>query len=278
MTPTEKSIKALLRHMRKIANSLSNADDIHTLHESELDTLAEEFRNVGKLVLTLPKQFKAFYSEVVGWDVMESWTDSTRSDLIELTPDEMAESLDTLLAAEEELARHTEGRTAIQGETIANGDIRIDQERQDLDFHRRTPHIYLWFTAFLIPIRAGLDQVGWELTGWQVAAYLLFVIPLWMMMKANTRQYDIPLFYPSEADSFATQTEFYDVSQWGRFRNVEELMRENRRARQRRRRAEGIWKIVFIISIVVTINAKIMATSTSQPATTSDTSTSVLNQ
>ena len=185
-------------------------------------------------------------------------------------------SLDIVVEAEEELARHTGSYTAIQRETIANGDIRIDQERQDLDFHRRTPHVYLWFTAFLIPIRAGLDQVGWELTGWQIAAYLLFVIPLWMM-KANTRQYDIFLFYPSEADSFATQTEFYDVSQWGRFRNVEELVRENRRARKRRRRAERIWKIVFLISIAITINAKIMAASPSQPATTSDTSTSVLS-
>ena len=208
---------------------------------------------------------------------MESWADSSKSGMIEFTPAALAASLDIVVEAEEELARHTGSYTAIQRETIANGDIRIDQERQDLDFHRRTPHIYLWFTAFLIPIRAGLDQVGWELTGWQVAAYLLFVIPLWMMMKANTRQYDIPLFYPSEADSFATQTEFYDVSQWGRFRNVEELMRENRRARKRRCRAERIWKIVFLISIIVTINAKITVTSPSQPVTTSDTPTSALS-
>lgn len=273
MTPTENTINALLRHMHEITNCCPDVNSIQTLNESEQDILIGEFRNVGKLVSTLPKRFKAFYSEVVDWDVMESWADSTRSGMIAA----LAGSLDTLVVAEEEIARHTDSYTAIQRETISNGDIRIDQERQDLDFHRRTPHIYLWFTAFLIPIRAGLDQVGWELTGWQVAAYLLFVIPLWMMMRANTRQYDILLFYPSEADSFATQTEFYDVSQWGRFRNVEELMGENRRARIRRRRAERIWKIVFVIGIVVTINAKIIATNQSQPATTSDTSTSVLN-
>lgn len=276
MTPTEISIDALLRHMREIRNCCSDVHDIRTLPESELDNLIGEFRSVGKLVLTLSKQFKAFYSEVVDWDVMESWAGLSKSGMIGFTPAGFAMSLDIVVEAEEELARHTGSYTAIQRETIANGDIRIDQERQDLDFHRRTPHVYLWFTAFLIPIRAGLDQVGWELTGWQIAAYLLFVIPLWMM-KANTRQYDIFLFYPSEADSFATQTEFYDVSQWGRFRNVEELVRENRRARKRRRRAERIWKIVFLISIAITINAKIMAASPSQPATTSDTSTSVLS-
>lgn len=277
MTPAERSIDALLRHMREIRNCCSDVHDIRTLPESELDNLIGEFRSVGKSVLTLPKQFKAFYNEVVDWDVMESWAGLSKSGMIEFTPAALAMSLDIVVEAEEELARHTGSYTVIQRETIANGDIRIDQERQDLDFHRRTPHVYLWFTAFLIPIRAGLDQVGWELTGWQVAAYLLFVIPLWMMMKANTRQYDIFLFYPSEADSFATQTEFYDVSQWGRFRNVEELVRENRRARIRRRRAERIWKIVFLISIAITINAKIMAASPSQPATTSDTSTSVLS-
>ena len=69
MTPTERSIKALLRHMREITNCCSDAHDIQTLHESERDILISEFRNVGKSILTLPKQFKAFYSEVVDWDV-----------------------------------------------------------------------------------------------------------------------------------------------------------------------------------------------------------------
>ena len=77
--------------------------------------------NVGKSVLMLPKQFKAFYGEVVDWNVMESWADSSKSDMVEFTPVALAASLDILTATEEELARHTGSYTAIQHETIANG-------------------------------------------------------------------------------------------------------------------------------------------------------------
>lgn len=259
MTKTEQMIATLIERIDIIRSKHQDARDRQDLAADEADALFKEFRAIGETVSSLPSRFKSLYSHAIAWEDMEIWADPSKFPRDEFTLGKLAESWAVLAEAEGELTRHTGNYAAMQRDVIANQDIQAIQIKQELDHLRQTPHIFLWFTAFLIPLRAGLAQIGWEITNWQMAAYLLVIIPLWMMMRENRREHKISLFYPTKADNFATHTEFYDISLWGRFKNLNKLKIARRTIRKRRRNAERVWMLFVAASIAATVCAKIFS-------------------
>ena len=257
MTKTEQMIATLIERIDIIRSKYQDAWDRQVLATGEADALFNEFRAIGETVSSLPSRFKSLYSHAISWEDMEVWADPSKFPRNEFTLGKLAESWAVLAEAEGGLARHTGSYAAMQRDIIVNQDMQTTQMKQELDHLRRTPHIFLWFTAFLIPLRAGLAQIGWEITSWQMAVYLLVIIPLWMMMRENRREYDFHLFHPEKADYFATHTEFYDISLWGRFKNLNQLEVANKNVRKRRRNAERVWIIFMVASIAITICARI---------------------
>jgi len=259
MTKTEQMIATLIERIDIIRSKHQDARDRQDLTADEADALFKEFRAIGETVSSLPSRFKSLYSHAIAWKDMEVWADSSKFPRDEFKLGKLIESWAVLAEAESELTRHTGNYAAMQRDIIANRDMETIQIKQELDLLRQTPHIFLWFTAFLIPLRAGLAQIGWEITSWQMAAYLLIIIPLWMMMRENRREHKISLFYPTKADNFATHTEFYDISLWGRFKNLNKLKIARRTIRKRRRNAERVWMLFVAASIAATICAKIFS-------------------
>lgn len=257
MTKTEQMIATLIESIEIIRSKYQDAWDRQDLATGEADALFNEFRAIGETVSSLPSRFKSLYSHAIAWRDLEAWADSSKFSRDEFTLGKLSESWSVLAKAEVGLARHTGSYATMQRDIIVNRDMQTTQLKQELDNLRRTPHIFLWFTAFLIPLRAGLAQIGWEITSWQMAVYLLVIIPLWMMMRENRREYDFHLFYPEKADYFATHTEFYDISLWGRFKNLNQLEVADKNVRKRRRNAERVWILFMAASIAITICVRI---------------------
>lgn len=258
MTKTEQMIATLIERIDIIRSKYQDAWDRQVLATGEADVLFNEFRAVGETVSSLPSRFKSLYSHAISWEGMEVWADPAKFPRNEFTLGKLAESWAVLAEAEGGLARHTESFAVRQRDAIAIRDMQTMQIKQDYDHLRRTPHVFLWFTAFLIPLRAGLAQIGWEITSWQMAAYLLVVVPLWMMMRENRRERDLDLSHPVEADDFYTQTQFCDASLWGRLRNIDQLKIATRAVQRRLQTAERIWMTVIAISISTTILDRII--------------------
>lgn len=258
MTKTEQMIATLIERIDIIRSKHQDARDRQDLAADEADALFKEFRAIGETVSSLPSRFKSLYSHAIAWEDMEIWADPSEFPRDEFTLGKLAESWAVLAEAEGELTRHTESFAVIQRDAIAIRDMQTMQIKQDYDHLRRTPHVFLWFTAFLIPLRAGLAQIGLEITSWQMAAYLLVVVPLWMMMRENRRERDLDLSYPAEANDFYTQTQFCDTSLWGRLRNIDQLKIAIRDVRRRLQTAERIWMTVIAISISITTLDRIM--------------------
>lgn len=257
MTKTEQMIATLIERIDIIRNKYQDTRDRQDLAADEADALFQEFRAIGETVASLPSRFKTLYSQAIAWEDIEVWADPSKFSRDEFTLGKLAESWTVLAEAESELTRHIGNYAAMQRDVIANLDMETIQTKQEFDHLRRTPHIFLWFTAFLIPLRAGLAQIGWEITSWQMAVYLLVIIPLWTMMRENRREYDFHLFYPEKADYFATHTEFYDISLWGRLKNLNQLEEASKNVRKRRRNAERVWIIFMVASIAITVCARI---------------------
>ena len=255
MTPTEKRLAKIVELGEAVL--FEHAETAGSMTDEQMRDARQRLRSIGREVSRLSEKFKAAYKSSVPWEVMSEWADRHRFEEASFDLEALIGCCWTLEVALPELSRHSGGQTSIQEKVSGDLDLMSSEKASDLDRYRQASLIHIAVTILLLSVRAMLVEAGWSYTFTEIAAYCLLLIPLWRVMRTNEDLSGTAKAIPTDADSFFTYTQFYDISLREKQANLLKLAREVLLKAERHRKTILAWRAGWVISIATTIAARI---------------------
>lgn len=255
MTPTEERLAKIVELGEAVL--FEHAETAGSMTDEQMREARQRLRSIGREVSRLSEKFKAAYKSSVPWEVMSEWADRCRFEEASFDLEALTGCCETLEVALPELSRHCGGHTSIQKKVAGDLDLMSSEKASDLDRYRQASLIHIAVTILLLSVRAMLVEAGWSYTFTEIAAYCLLLIPLWRVMRTNEDLSGTAKAIPTDADSFFTYTQFYDISLREKQANLLKLAREVLLKAERHRKTILAWRAGWVISIATTIAARI---------------------